>query len=280
MSINHGLFYLLQMTLCIRDFGWLQIDGLGRCRTPLLADNARCCHSPRQTSPAIQERRAQTDGLCVARNPRLPALLFRRDLPDRTGRTNLRAQHATALAVANPRHHDRRPETFQTRFCQRGLQRVVGADLHALTAPYAARQEVLFVQCARRTQQPLMALDCKSGRAAQERNHDCPRRQSGEHLASLQVHTDGLLGGEKLELQAVLRTLINTVQTEMTLRLAPRNSADRIVAALAAQQAAIAVLAALRALDQSENRPARYDPEQSAQWAKCPAPETSHEKIT
>src|SRR5271157_4800461 len=129
------------------------------------------------------------------------------------------------------------------------MQCVVGADLHALTAPYAARQEVLFVQRSRRTQQPLMALDCESGRAAQQRNHDRPRRQSGEHFASLQVHTDGLLGGKELELQAVLRTLINTVQAEMTLRLTPRNPADWIIAALAAQQAAITVLAALRGLE-------------------------------
>src|SRR5208282_2211638 len=136
---------------------------------------------------------------------------------------------------------------------QCGLQRVVGADLHALTAPYAARQEVLFAQRARRTQQPLMVLNCESGRASQQGNHDRSRCQSGEHLPSLQVHTDGLLGGEELELQAVFRTLINTVQTEMTLRLTPRNSSDRIVAALAAQQAAIAVLAPLRGLDQSKN---------------------------
>src|SRR5271167_1247122 len=98
-----------------------------------------------------------------------------------------------------------------------------------------------------------MALDCESGRASQQWNYDCPRRQSGDHLASLQVRTHGLLRGKKLELQAVLRTLINTVQTEMTLRLTPRNSADRIIAALAAQQAPIAVLAALRSLDQSKN---------------------------
>jgi hypothetical protein len=65
----------------------------------------------------------------------------------------------------------------------------------------------------------------------------------------------------------------------MTLRLTPRNSADRIVAALAAQQAPIAVLAALRGLDESKNRPARYDAEQSAQWAKCPAPEPGHAKV-
>src|SRR5271157_1289617 len=159
------------------------------------------------------------------------------------------------------------------------MQRVVWADLHALTAPYAARQEVFFIQRARRTQQPFMALDCASRRASQQWNHDCPRRQSGEHLASLQVQTDGLLSGEKLELQTVLRTLTNTVQTEMTLRLTPRNSADGIIAALAAQQAAIAVLAASRGLDESKNRPARYDPEQSAQWAKRPAPEPSHAKI-
>ena len=218
MGINQRLFYLLQMVLCICDFGWLQIDGLGRCRTPLLSDNARCCHSPRQTSPAIYERCAQTDGFCVARDPRLPAFFFRRDLPYCTGGTNLRAQHAPALAVANPRHHDWRPETFQPRFGERGLQRVVWADLHALAAPYAARQEVLFVQCTRRTQQPLMAFDCEPGRASQQWNHDCPRRQSREHLAPLQVRTDRLLSGEKLELQAVVWTLINTLQTEMTLR--------------------------------------------------------------
>ena len=119
-----------------------------------------------------------------------------------------------------------------------------------------------------------MAFDGESGRASEQWNHDRPRRHSGKHLASLQVCTNGLLRGEKLELQAVLRALINTVQTEMTLRLMPRNSADRIIAALAAQQAPIAVLAALRGLDQSKNRPARYDPKQRAQRAKCAAPET------
>ena len=114
MRINKRLFYLLQMALCIRDFGRLQIDGLGRGRTPLLADDARRCHSPGQASPAIVECRAQTDRFRVPAAS-LPAFFFRRDLPDCAGRTNLRAQHATALAVANPRHQDRRPETFQTR---------------------------------------------------------------------------------------------------------------------------------------------------------------------
>ena len=81
----------------------------------------------------------------------------------------------------------------------------------------------------------------KPGVAASAEPGPLPLR-AGEHLAPLQVHTRGFLPGKKLELQAVLGTFIHTIQAEMTLRLTPGNTADRVVSALAAQQAAIAVI--------------------------------------
>ncbi len=53
--------------------------------------------------------------------------------------------------------------------------------------------------------------------------------------------------GKELELQAVFRTLIHTIQTQVTFRLMPRNAARGIVPALAAQQASVAIVAVLRA---------------------------------
>jgi hypothetical protein len=84
---------------------------------------------------------------------------------------------------------------------------------------------------------------------------------------------------KELELQAMLWTLTHTIEAEMALRLMPWNAANRIVATLATQQAAVAVFAVLWVLYQPENRPARHDAQKRAEWAKSAAPEPCHTKI-
>src|ERR1017187_6465878 len=71
-------------------------------------------------------------------------------------------------------------------------------------------------------------------------------------------------GAEELELQAVVRATAQAVHAHQALGLAPRRAADRIVAALAVEQAAIAFVAGGRILVQRQNRPARNRNKQRA----------------
>jgi hypothetical protein len=70
-------------------------------------------------------------------------------------------------------HSPSRPASFE-----RGMQRVVGADLHALAAANAAREKLRLVERARRTQQPFMAALAQAGVGAHQRNQP-PRRPQG-----------------------------------------------------------------------------------------------------
>jgi len=66
---------------------------------------------------------------------------------------HFRAQNATRFAVADARNQRWCPKTFETRFSQRRMKRIVRADLHALAAADAARKEVRFIDGARWPQQ-------------------------------------------------------------------------------------------------------------------------------
>ena len=65
----------------------------------------------------------------------------------------------------------------------------------------------------------------------------------------------------------------------MALRLVPGYAADRIVAALAAEKAAIAVVAVLGMFHQSQDRPTRNDAEQSAERTECSAPKAAYTEV-
>src|SRR5208337_5417578 len=63
------------------------------------------------------------------------------------------------------------------------------------------------------------------------------------------------------------------VHAHQALRLPPWRAADGIVAALAMEQAAVAVVARLRILVESQQRPLRHRAQQRAQRANRTAPE-------
>ena len=65
----------------------------------------------------------------------------------------------------------------------------------------------------------------------------------------------------------------------MAFGLMPGDATDRVVAALAAQQAAVAIIAMLRILDQPKHGPARHDAQQRTQRAQCAAPEPRDAEI-
>ena len=129
------------------------------------------------------------------------------------------------------------------------MQGVVRTDLHALAAANTARQEVLFIERSGRAKKPFITLCGKAGSTSRQRPHSDTSSQTGQNFPSLQVRPDTLLFREKLKSQPVLRTFIHAVKAQMALRLSPRHAADRIVAALAAEKAPIAVAAMLRILD-------------------------------
>ena len=80
---------------------------------------------------------------------------------------------------------------------------------------------------------------------------------------------------EEAKLQAAVRATSHAVHAHQALGFAPRHSANGIVAALAMQQAPVALVAARCILVQSENRPARHRSQQRSQRANRAAPQTS-----
>src|ERR1035437_646387 len=138
------------VALRIDDLNFLQINGFRRYRTPLFTNDAVGRHRPRQTSAAIVKRRTQADGFRVAlANTDHPAFFLRRELPDRPGWANLRAEHAARLAISDARCQYRRPDAFQSCLGQRRLQRIVRTHLHAFAAADAARKEIRLFESSR-----------------------------------------------------------------------------------------------------------------------------------
>ena len=186
-GIDARLLQRLRVARRVDHLRLLHINGLGRNRAPLFADNAIGGHGPRQAAAAVIECRAQANRLALLAHAHHPAFILGRDLPDGAGGADLRAEHATGLAVADARHQRRRPQSFQPRLIERGMQRNVGADLHALAAADAARKKIGFVQRARRPQQPLVAALAQAGVGAHQRNNRRAGRKAGERPAPAQI---------------------------------------------------------------------------------------------
>src|ERR1039458_4650272 len=171
----------------VDHLGLLHIDSLGRDRAPLLADDAINSHRPRQAAAAVVKRRPQADRLVLPANPYHPALFLRRDLPDGASGANLRAHNATRLAIADARHQRRRPQSFQAGLIEGGVQRGVGADLHALAAADAAGEKILLIERAGRAQQAFMAAFAQARVGAHQRNDRQAGGEAGERPAPAQV---------------------------------------------------------------------------------------------
>ena len=155
------------------------------------------------------------------------------------------------------------------------MQRIVGANLHALAAADAAREKVLFVQRARRPQQPIVAAFAQPGVRAHQRHHGRTRCKTRNAPCAVRCPAMPLRCSlrKKRNCKAVVRAAADAVHAHQALGLAPRRAADRVVAALAVQQAAIALVAAGWVLVQSKHRPPRDRAQQRAQRANRPAPE-------
>ena len=84
--------------------------------------------------------------------------------------------------------------------------------------------------------------------------------ERGKDLAALQTGSfAGAAVGKELKLQAVMRTFADAIQAEQAFGFTPRHAADWIVATLAMQEAAIAIIAGCGILLKSENGPARNE---------------------
>ena len=229
---------------------------------------------PRQAAAAIVERGAQADRLALLAHADHPAFFLGRNLPDGAGGADLGAEHATGLAIADARHQRRRPEALQPGLLQRGMQRIVGANLHALAAADAAREKIRLVERARRAQQPFVAALAQAGVGAHQRNHGGAGSEAGQRPAAAQIRRGHfMLVAEEAEFQAVVRATAHAVHAHQALGFAPRRAADGVVAALAVEQAAIAFVAGGGVLVQAEDRPAGDRAQQRAQRADRPAPE-------
>src|ERR1700690_874328 len=116
------------------------------------------------------------------------------------------------------------------------MKRSVGTDLHAFTAADAAREKVLFIERAWRTKQALMAAFAVAGVGVHQRDDCRACDETRESAAAAKVGAGDLfLIAKEAELQAAVRACADTVHAHETFSLAPGNTADRIVAALAVE---------------------------------------------
>ena len=98
-----------------------------------------------------------------------------------------------------------------------------------------------------------MLCCCKAWSTSHDWNQGCSCHYAGQNFSPFQIRTSCFLVGKELEVQSVFRTLVDTVQAEMTFRLMPRNAANRIIAPLTSQQAPVAVVAVFGILDESQH---------------------------
>ena len=148
------------------------------------------------------------------------------------------------------------------------MERVIRADLHAFAAADTARQEVRFIEGPGRTNAPIAFFHREGSGRAHQRNNGNSGGEAGEDLAAFEAGSfKSVTAKKELKFQAVVRAFPNAIQTKMTFGFAPGNTADRVVATLAAKQAAIAVVAGDSMLLQPEDGPAREETEQGSQGA-------------
>jgi len=151
LDVHIRLSHLLGIPAGVENFRRAQVNGLGRSGAPLLADDTLRSGCPGQATAAIIEGGSDSDRLCLSVGAcGEPTLFLWPDFPDCTGRAHLAAKHTAWFAIADAGHEHRRPQAFKPCFRKRGLQGVVGADLHAFAATDAAREKILLVQGAGR----------------------------------------------------------------------------------------------------------------------------------
>ena len=257
----------------VDDLGFLDINGLGRDGTPLLADDAVGGHGPGETAATVVKCGAEADGLALRTKTFHPAFFLGRDLPDCAGGADLRAEHATGLAITDARNQGGRPEAFEAGLVERGMERGVGADLHALAAADAAGEEIFLIERAGRAEKAFIAAFAEARVGTKERNHCRTGGEAGDGTAPAQVgRCDFLFIAEEAELEAVMRATAYAVHAHEALGFSPGKAADGIVSALATKQAAVALVTCGRVLVQSQDRPAGDCAEQSAERADGAAP--------
>lgn len=205
---------------------------------------------------------------------------MRRDFPDGAGRARFRTQNTTGFTIADARNEHGRPDAFEASFGERGMQGIVGTNLHAFAATNTASEKIGFLEGAGRTNATITFFRGKGGGGAHQGKHCGADRKAGEDFTALQAGSfAGVALGEKGELEAVMRTFTDAIQAEETFGFSPGHAADRIISALAAQEAAIAVIAGHGILLKAENGPARDESEQRTQGAESATKETSDPEI-
>ena len=106
--------------------------------------------------------------MLIAADSDNPAFVLWRDLPDGSGGADFGAQDAAGLAIADARNQRGRPESFEPGLRQGRMQRIVGADFHALAATDAAGEEIRFVDGTGRSEQSVFAAFAKTGIGAHQ----------------------------------------------------------------------------------------------------------------
>ena len=161
------------------------------------------------------------------------------------------AERAAWFAVTDASDQIWRPDTFQSRFQQGWVQSVVGANPHALAATDTAPDECLFVKRPRWPYQQFRTIDFERISRTEHRDRCQTAGYRGYYFSArgIDFGRTGRIGfrfdliREKLKTERPLRTRRLTVQTEMTLGLAPAIPDIGVVRTLTVLQAEVAMVA-------------------------------------
>ena len=208
----------------------------------------------------------------------MPGLFARGEAADGAGRTGLAAEDATRLAEADAGDDDRSPQLFETAFKEGGMEGVRSADADAFAAADAAGQEVGFVAGSARAEEVFVRA------GAEERDEGGSGGEAGEGAAAAELGgVDECFGGAgrgaETEGEAGIGAIGDAVEAEVTLGATPLRAGDGVVGALAMEEAAVAVAAAVGALVEAEEGPAGGGSEEGSEGAEDAAPESCDSEV-
>ncbi len=207
-----GLLETMGHSPAVRNGNLFKPNGLGRCGADLFAYDAGNAVGKGQAAAPVDHGQTDPDS----------GLFFRFQIADSLGRADLPAKCAAVLAITDPRHKHRRPETFPAGLQKCGLKAARNADLHTFPAFNAAFEEFRFLQGTGGTDQGRIGSgDLRKGRNTKKWHSGNSGNQRADNPPLSQIKGRRGFRLEKPEGHGILRTWIITIAAEKTFRLPP-----------------------------------------------------------
>ena len=266
------------IAVALGDGDFARVNRLGRHGTNFLAHDARRFHAPRQAAAQIIKRGAELDGT-LRREFAGAGLFLNRDALNRAGRADLAAERAIHVARAEFHVENRRPDTFEAGFHQRGLQHIRRTGADALVALDTAVEKILFLDGTGRADDFFIVVAvARAGGAGKRVKAEADERAEKRAARGHDGRGDFALElRQKLERNRVLRTILDAVEADKTFALAELRV--RVGRAFAAFQAEIAVHAFRRVAVNAPQRRHRQCAEKRAERTQHAAEKTRDDDV-